>query len=144
MGCGSSKVPNDLNYAKSIIDGRYGEIEKVYIGKNDFADFVFDHRFIFVDVEECDHYKIYEWTKSGLKMFASRLYPIKEEVYIGASYVRVVYRLAKDISEGKSFSLVSFNCKDWVEKFYEKFGTYKVLDFVAINLEKIFKGILNN
>ena len=123
MGSGSSnRVGNiDVNSDQNLIDGNYGEYGEVFIGKNNLADFVFDHRFIFVDVKECDHYKIYEWTKHGLKMFASRFYPIHDKQYIGSDYVSNVYRIAKKISRGKSFSLTSFNCKDWVKKFQEEF-----------------------
>ena len=110
-----------------MINGINNEYGYVYLGKNNLADFVFDHRFIFVDVEECDHYKIYEWTKSGLKMFASRYYPIHEKEYIGSTYVRNVYNLSRNISKGKTFSLTSFNCKDWVEEFENLFSLYDAL-----------------
>ena len=123
MGSGSSKGIGyiDVNYEINLINGSCQEYGKVYIGKNNLADFMFDHRFVFVDVAECDHYKIYEWTKNGLKMFASRYYPINDEEYIGSTYVRNVYQLARKISFGKTFSLTSFNCKDWVTKFKERF-----------------------
>ena len=127
MGSGSSnRVGNiDVNSDQNLIDGNYGEYGEVFIGKNNLADFVFDHRFIFVDVEECDHYKIYEWTKHGLKMFASDSYPIYERKYLGYANVKDVYNISKRISSGKEFSLVSFNCKDWVKEFKKKFRYVK-------------------
>ena len=115
----------DTDPSLYLINGQNDEYGNVYTGKNNLADFVFDHRFIFVDVEECDHYKIYEWTKSGLKMFASRNYPIYQKEYIGSTYIRNVYDIARTISIGESFSLTSFNCKDWINRFKDVFSVYQ-------------------
>lgn len=116
----------DVNHNINLINGSRGEKGSVYLGKNNLADFVFDHRFIYVDCPYCDHYKIYEWTKSGLKMFASRFYPISESSYLGDAYVKDVYIIAKSVSRGKEFSITSFNCKDWVGIFKNIFDYYKL------------------
>ena len=120
MGSSGYKVkPTEIDVSNdiSLIDGRYGEIGFVYEGKNKLADFIFDHRFIYVSGGSFNHYKIYEWTKTGLKMFASCDYPIIKSEFLCMAYVIDVYQTAIRISEGKEFSLTSFNCKDWVEKF---------------------------
>ena len=113
----TSRIDIDIDFSTYLIDGRKNEYGDVYEGKNKLADFIFDHRFIFVDCPDCNHYKIYEWTKKGLKMFASTNYPIYKKHYLGSNYVKEVYRIAKLISEEKDFSLTSFNCKDWVKEF---------------------------
>ena len=58
-------------------------------------------------------------------MFASRNYPIYEKEYIGSTYVRNVYDIARTISIGESFSLTSFNCKDWINRFKDVFSVYQ-------------------
>ena len=128
MGSSSSNGNGyiDVNQNINLINGRRGEKGRVYLGKNNLADFVFDHRFIYVDCPHCDHYKIYEWTKAGLKKFASRYYPISERSYLGYAYVKDVYHVAKTVSRGKEFSITSFNCKDWVEIFQKIFNIYKL------------------
>ena len=124
MGLSNSKKKNpiDVNSDVYLIDGRKGETGSVFIGINNLADFVFDHRFIYVDCPGCNHYKIYEWTKYGLKMFASHYYPINESQYLGEASVKDVYKIANKISIGKAFSLSSFNCKDWVALFEQNFN----------------------
>ena len=117
----SSRRRIDTDFSTYLIDGSNNEYGEVYEGKNNLADFVFDHRFIFVDCSECNHFKIYEWTKRGLKMFASTNYPIYEKTYLGDDYVKNVYNIAKKISRGRDFSLSSFNCKDWVKAFKRLF-----------------------
>ncbi len=56
----TSRIDIDIDFSTYLIDGRKNEYGNVYEGKNKLADFIFDHRFIFVDCPDCNHYKIYE------------------------------------------------------------------------------------
>ena len=113
-----------ISFQKHLIDGRFGELGDIFLAENDAADLFFTHHFIFVKNYEWNHYKIYEWTKKGLKMYCCTKVKIQKKTYLGSAYVSDIYKIAVSISKGKDFSSISFNCKDWVERFQNYISIY--------------------
>lgn len=116
----AGKTPNATYYTdRSYIDGRDGESGYVYIGVNNCASFSFlgvKHEFIVMDDDDWPQFKIYEWTIHNLKMYACENIKFKKKRYLGRYKVSTVYNAALIASEGKKFSTVTYNCKDWVER----------------------------
>ncbi len=122
MGVGSSnnnkRTPiGPISFRNDLINGSYGERGDIYKAENDAADLFFTHHFIYVKNSRWNHFKIYEWTKKGLKMYCCNHIKVNEKTYLGNAFVSDIYKVSLFISKKKTFSSVSFNCKDWVEMF---------------------------